>query len=290
MIPVRLTSPTVGLMPTMPLMEEGLTIEPSVSVPTATVQRLAVTAAAEPELEPDVFLSSAYGFLVSPPLPLHPLVEWFERMFAHSLRFVFPSMTAPARRSCFTRNASAGGFEPTSASEPAVVAILSVVSTLSLMRTGMPCSGPRGPFSFLSLSRPSAIERASGFSSITLLSRGPCLSIAPIWAMYDSVIERAVYLPDFIPSARSPIVFSSRSEAWTPRSGGGGGEVSPLRIPPGSAAMSIPPESPVLIKPLREIWPSCPPVLTLSFMDGFSVVNAIDPMELVTGGIYPERP
>jgi hypothetical protein len=26
---------------------------------------------------------------VSPPRPLHPLVEWLERMLAHSLRFVF---------------------------------------------------------------------------------------------------------------------------------------------------------------------------------------------------------
>jgi hypothetical protein len=37
----------------MPLIEAGLTIEPSVSVPTATAQRFAATATADPELDPD---------------------------------------------------------------------------------------------------------------------------------------------------------------------------------------------------------------------------------------------
>ena len=58
MTPARLVSPTVGLMPTTPLADDGQTIEPSVSVPSDTVTRLAETAAAEPELEPHGFLSS----------------------------------------------------------------------------------------------------------------------------------------------------------------------------------------------------------------------------------------
>ena len=99
MIPARLTSPTVGLIPATPQTDDGLTIEPSVSVPTATAQRLAAAAAPEPELEPEQLRSSAYGFLVSPPRPLHPLVERLERILAHSLGFVFPRMTAPASRS-----------------------------------------------------------------------------------------------------------------------------------------------------------------------------------------------
>src|SRR6266850_6871429 len=53
MIPARLTRPTVGLMPTTPHALAGLTIDPSVSVPTATAQRLALTATADPELDPD---------------------------------------------------------------------------------------------------------------------------------------------------------------------------------------------------------------------------------------------
>ena len=75
MMPARLIKPTVGLMPTMPLAEDGQTTEPSVSVPTATAHRFAAIAAPEPELEPQGLRSSAYGFLVCPPRPLHPLVE-----------------------------------------------------------------------------------------------------------------------------------------------------------------------------------------------------------------------
>ncbi len=53
MIPARLTSPTVGLIPTMPQREPGEVMEPSVSVPTATAQRLAATPHPEPLLEPE---------------------------------------------------------------------------------------------------------------------------------------------------------------------------------------------------------------------------------------------
>ena len=58
MIPARLTRPSVGLMPTMPLADDGQTIEPSVSVPMASAQRFAATAAAEPELDPQGLRSS----------------------------------------------------------------------------------------------------------------------------------------------------------------------------------------------------------------------------------------
>ena len=71
-------------------------------------------------------------------------VECVERKFAHSLRLVLPRITAPASRSRATMNASFGGVAPASASEPAVVIMRSAVAMLSLIRTGMPCSGPRG--------------------------------------------------------------------------------------------------------------------------------------------------
>ena len=96
-------------MPTSDAVFDGETIEPSVSVPTATAPRLAATAAPEPELEPDGLRSSAYGFRVCPPRPLHPLDECVDRKFAHSLRFVLPRITAPAARRRPTTNASAGG-------------------------------------------------------------------------------------------------------------------------------------------------------------------------------------
>ncbi len=51
-IPARLIKPSVGLIPTSELSEDGQTTEPSVSVPMAAAQRLAAAAAPEPELEP----------------------------------------------------------------------------------------------------------------------------------------------------------------------------------------------------------------------------------------------
>src|SRR5258707_1856413 len=132
-------------MPTSRLVWAGDAFGPSFSVPTAAAPRLAAIAAPEPELDPDGFRSSAYGFFVCPPGPLHPLDECVERKFAHSLRFVLPRITAPAARSRSTMNASFGGLTPASASDPAVVISLSAVAMLSLSRIGMPCSGPRGP-------------------------------------------------------------------------------------------------------------------------------------------------
>ena len=59
--PARLVRPTVGLIPTTPSLFAGLTIEPSVSVPSPAAQRFADADAPEPELEPPAFRSSAYG-------------------------------------------------------------------------------------------------------------------------------------------------------------------------------------------------------------------------------------
>ena len=98
-MPRRLTSPLVGLRPTIPQALAGQTIEPSVSVPTATGASAAATPAAEPELDPDGLRSSAYGLAVWPPSVDQPLVEWVDRKFAHSDRFALPMMTAPAARS-----------------------------------------------------------------------------------------------------------------------------------------------------------------------------------------------
>src|SRR6202041_880427 len=98
MIPVRLTSPTVGLIPTKPFADEGHTIEPSVSVPIPTPPRFAEIPAPVPELDPHGLRSSAKGFLVNPPRPLQPLVAWLDRILAHSLGLVLPRITAPAAR------------------------------------------------------------------------------------------------------------------------------------------------------------------------------------------------
>src|SRR6478735_8141678 len=117
-MPERLIKPSVGLIPTIPLALDGHTTEPSVSVPTASPQRFAAVAAPEPELEPQGLRSSAYGFRVSPPRPLHPLTEWLDRIFAHSLRLVLPSITAPASRNFCATKESLAGCEPASANDP----------------------------------------------------------------------------------------------------------------------------------------------------------------------------
>lgn len=137
-MPARLTSPTVGLMPTIEQQLDGETTEPSVSVPTATAQRFAATATAEPELDPDGVRSRAYGFRHWPPRPLQPLDECDNRKLAHSLRLAFPRTTAPAARRREATKASRGGLTPASASKPAVVCILSRVAMLSFTSTGIP--------------------------------------------------------------------------------------------------------------------------------------------------------
>src|SRR3989449_6020364 len=106
MTPDRLTRPSVGLIPTMPQHVDGETIEPSVSVPIATAQRLAATATPEPELDPDGVRSRAYGLRHCPPRPLQPLDDRVERKFAHSERFALPSST----RSEDTRLNSSHGY------------------------------------------------------------------------------------------------------------------------------------------------------------------------------------
>src|SRR5581483_5670784 len=166
-MPRRLIMPIVGLMPTMPQALAGQTIEPSVSVPTASGARPAATPAAEPELEPDGLRSSAYGLTVWPPSVDQPLVGCVERKFAHSDRFALPRITAPAARSFPVRNAS-GGDTGSSAGEPAVVG-MPATPTLSLTRTGMPYSGRGGP-GRVSLAAASAA--AAGLTVMTACNPG----------------------------------------------------------------------------------------------------------------------
>src|SRR5437764_5497319 len=96
--PWRLVRPTVGLMPTTPLLDDGLMIEPSVCVPSAAIHRFAETAAPEPELEPPGLRSSTNALCVCRPRPLQPLEEREERKLAHSLRLLLAMITAPASR------------------------------------------------------------------------------------------------------------------------------------------------------------------------------------------------
>src|ERR1700729_3102121 len=113
--------PSVGFRPTMPVIDAGQVIEPSVSDPMLAGAMPAATATALPELDPQGVRSSTYGFRVSPPIALQPLVAWAERKLAHSLKLVLPRMTAPAARNAAATGASAVAKLSTSASDPAVV-------------------------------------------------------------------------------------------------------------------------------------------------------------------------
>src|SRR4029077_12133195 len=119
-MPVRLRSPSVGLMPASPFAPEGQTTEPSVSVPTAATARSAEATTPEPELDPHGLRSRDSAMFVWPPIPLQPDDDGFERKFAHSERLALPMTRAPAARSRPTMNASDGRL-PASAHEPAVV-------------------------------------------------------------------------------------------------------------------------------------------------------------------------
>src|SRR3990167_11366974 len=134
---VRLTMPTVGLKPTIPLTLAGQVIEPLVSVPIAAQANPAATAAPLPDDDPQAVRSSACGLRVSPPIALHPLDEERSRILAHSERLVLPSTTPPAARSRAISGAPRPVILSLSASDPAVVGH-SRVSMLSLTSTVRP--------------------------------------------------------------------------------------------------------------------------------------------------------
>src|SRR3954452_4268078 len=142
---VRLTSPTVGFRPTIPLIEAGQVTEPLGSVPIASLTSPAATAAPDPLDDPQASRSSAHGLWTTPPTALHPEIELFERILAHSLRLVLPTMMAPASRRRATNGASRLVTLFASARLPAVVGSGPALSILSLISTGWPASGPRIP-------------------------------------------------------------------------------------------------------------------------------------------------
>jgi hypothetical protein len=89
MTPLRDINPTVGFIPTIPQIDDGHTMDPSVSVPTPIAAKFDAIAAPVPDDEPHGFRSRMYGFFVWPPRPDQPLVAVVERKFAHSLRIRF---------------------------------------------------------------------------------------------------------------------------------------------------------------------------------------------------------
>ncbi len=123
-------SPKVGLKPNTPQKAAGRMTEPPVCVPTAAGTMPAATAAAEPEEEPPGVCSRFTGLRVRDGVRV-----------ASSVVTVLPRMTAPARRSAVTQEASSEGRRPLKMALPCSVG-MSAVSMTSLRPTGTPCNGP----------------------------------------------------------------------------------------------------------------------------------------------------
>src|SRR5579872_2036268 len=65
-MPLLLTRPAVGLIPTMSFQVEGRRMDAKPSSPTATVEKFAVVQAPDPPDEPPTVRSRSYGFRVTP--------------------------------------------------------------------------------------------------------------------------------------------------------------------------------------------------------------------------------
>src|SRR5258707_990974 len=87
--------------------------------------------------DPQTIRAGSDGRRGWPPTPLQPEIEAFERMFAHSDKFVLPSITASAVRSLTTSGASRWVTLSSSAMLPAVVGSGPSASMLSLSRKNL---------------------------------------------------------------------------------------------------------------------------------------------------------
>jgi hypothetical protein len=97
----------VGFTPTTPHRAAGWRIEPPVSLPSATAENPAATAAALPPLDPPGTRLVSCGLRVGPK-PLFSVLD----PIANSSRLVLPITTAPASASLVTTVASYGGRQP----------------------------------------------------------------------------------------------------------------------------------------------------------------------------------
>ena len=175
-MPVLSISPTVGFHAHQTVDRRRQSSRPFRYRP---LQRFAETAAPEPELEPMIAVEGI-GIAGSPPARAPVLLtECEERKLAHSLGISFAQDQRPgslANRAATTESRSA--CDPSSRERSAVVLILSAVSILSLMRTGIPCSGPRGLFLALAIDSTARARACRGLISMTARSCGPLRSSA----------------------------------------------------------------------------------------------------------------
>ena len=167
MMPARLTSPSVGLMPTRPHVVDGrhdraVGLGADRGGAQAGRGRGARAGARAARVAVERIRVAAL------PAAPAPAARRVRRAEVGPLAHVRLAEQDRARR-----RAAAGdgrvraGIEPTSASEPAVVCIRSAVSMLSFSRIGMPCSGPRRSPPCARRRGSAAIASASGLISST---------------------------------------------------------------------------------------------------------------------------
>ena len=110
-------SPTVGFIPTPLHREDGLKIDPSVSVPNAAAHSPTATATPLPELDRPGAPRGTYGDVHCPPRAEKPF-GMSPRKFAHSARLALPRMIAPAAVSLDATVEGTRGQQSTRANEP----------------------------------------------------------------------------------------------------------------------------------------------------------------------------
>ena len=96
------SAPVVGFSPTTPQNDEGMRMDPPVSVPRAIGTTPPASAAADPPLDPPVMREGSHGLAVGPHAETRLVAP-----AASSCMFVLPITMAPAARKRRTTSASA---------------------------------------------------------------------------------------------------------------------------------------------------------------------------------------
>ena len=172
-IPARLISPSVGLMPTSPFADDGQTTEPSVSVPTASGAKIGRHRRARSRTRAARIAVERIRISGQPATPapsadrmaganVRPLAQiGFAQNHRARLAQLLRHKRIPRRTRPDQRQRPGGSLH--------LVGRVDVV----LDQHRNPVQRPARAFALRSLSSASAIARASGFTSITLLTDGP---------------------------------------------------------------------------------------------------------------------
>ena len=137
-MPARLERPADGRRPTSELCELGIRIDPLVSVPSVKAAKHAAAAEPEPPLEPP-----GMSHVIRVPRLSTQRADAGQAQ-CQLVEIHFPEKNGASPAQLRNLEGVTRRHDITQCQRPPVVGI-SLVSKLSLSRTGMPCSGLRGP-------------------------------------------------------------------------------------------------------------------------------------------------